>query len=238
MNVDGCRIPYKANEEIQTVWKGASNKGDTDYGKYDKGDGFESGASEKGRFPANILISDDVLNNGEITKSKQSKRGDGIGIGYHGSDAEYDTIRGYDDAGSNSRYFDLDAWAQHNGFLQVPKASTSERDVGLEEFEYKKCGMMEDDNYPIKTGSGNLRDTQRRNIHPTVKPIKLMAYLVELGCPHKGIVLDPFVGSGTTCIAAKQLSRNYIGIELSPEYAEMARKRIDSFFENLDMVFE
>jgi len=45
-------------------------------------------------------------------------------------------------------------------------------------------------------------------------------------CPPDGIILDPFVGSGTTCIAAKQLGRKFIGIELNPEYVEIARARL------------
>lgn len=242
MNVDGCRIPYKQDEEIQTTWKGASNTGETDYGKYDKGDGFESGASEKGRFPANLLVSDDVLNDGKITKSnghfnsKVNMKGHTLYEGGFGDFEQED--RKLMDIGSNSRYFDLDAWAQHHGILKVPKASTSERDVGLENEE----NQIPKSKFNLNNGSLDERFdggkiTPRANIHPTVKPIKLMAYLVELGCPYKGIVLDPFVGSGTTCIAAKQLSRNYIGIELSPEYAEMARKRIESFYDNPDMFF-
>ena len=69
--------------------------------------------------------------------------------------------------------------------------------------------------------------TPRRNTHPTCKPVKLMAYLIERGCPPKGIVVDPFLGSGTTCIAAKRLRRKWIGIEINPEYAEIAAARIN-----------
>ena len=64
------------------------------------------------------------------------------------------------------------------------------------------------------------------NNHPTVKPIKLMSYLIELGCPKDGVVLDPFMGSGTTCVAAKQLGRNFIGIELDEGYYKIAVDRV------------
>jgi len=64
------------------------------------------------------------------------------------------------------------------------------------------------------------------NFHPTVKPIKLMAYLIQLGCPPDGIVLDPFVGSGTTGIAAKMLNRKWIGIEVNREYINIASARL------------
>ena len=85
--------------------------------------------------------------------------------------------------------------------MDVPKPDNKERDYGI----------------------------RGRNIHPTVKPIKLMAYLIELGCPKDGVVLDPFVGSGTTCIAAKKLVRKYIGIEVNPKYYEIAKARISAY---------
>ncbi len=49
---------------------------------------------------------------------------------------------------------------------------------------------------------------------------------IKAGCPKNGIVLDPFMGSGTTAVVAKRLGRNYIGIELNPKYIEMAEKRL------------
>lgn len=70
------------------------------------------------------------------------------------------------------------------------------------------------------------RERGEGNNHPTVKPIKLMEYLIKLVTPPNGTVLDPFMGSGSTGVAAKKLGFNFIGIELSPEYAEIAEKRI------------
>ncbi len=64
------------------------------------------------------------------------------------------------------------------------------------------------------------------NNHPTVKPVKLMEYLITLVTPPNGIVLDPFFGSGTTGIAAVNLGFNYIGFEISKEYCIIAEKRI------------
>lgn len=65
------------------------------------------------------------------------------------------------------------------------------------------------------------------NDHPTVKPIDLMRYLARLTrTPAGGVVLDPFAGSGSTGIGALLEGRDFIGIELSPDYAELARKRI------------
>ena len=59
-----------------------------------------------------------------------------------------------------------------------------------------------------------------------VKPIALMSYLITLGSREGDTILDPFAGSGTTCIAARILSRHYLGIEINPEYADIAKARI------------
>jgi DNA modification methylase len=74
----------------------------------------------------------------------------------------------------------------------------------------------------------NKRDRGEGNNHPTVKPTDLMAYLCRLITPPGGTVLDPFNGSGSTGKAAVREGFNYIGIELDPEYAEIARARIAS----------
>jgi hypothetical protein len=65
------------------------------------------------------------------------------------------------------------------------------------------------------------------NTHPTVKPLALMKYLITLGLPPGGTVLDPFCGSGTTALACKELGRNYICIEKELEYYRIACNRLD-----------
>ena len=62
--------------------------------------------------------------------------------------------------------------------------------------------------------------------HPSQKPINLMKKLIEEYTKPNDLILDPFVGSGTTCVAAKQLGRKYIGIEISPEYCKIANERL------------
>jgi site-specific DNA-methyltransferase (adenine-specific) len=64
--------------------------------------------------------------------------------------------------------------------------------------------------------------------HPTQKPVKLISHFIELVTNPDDIVLDPYMGSGTTAVAAKLLNRRYIGIELETEYYDIANKRIDS----------
>ena len=63
--------------------------------------------------------------------------------------------------------------------------------------------------------------------HPTVKPLKLMEYLVKLSTPSGGITLDPFMGSGTTGVACKNTGRQFIGIEKDPDYFQLATTRIN-----------
>ena len=77
-------------------------------------------------------------------------------------------------------------------------------------------------------GSGNVmgKSEPMQNHHPTVKPLALMRYLVRLVTPPNGTVLDPFLGSGTTAIAAIQEGFDWIGIEREAEYCDIARARI------------
>ena len=67
---------------------------------------------------------------------------------------------------------------------------------------------------------------EAKNFHSTVKPIALMEYLVKLVSREGQVVLDPFMGSGTTGMACKKLDREFIGIEMMPEYMEIAKRRI------------
>jgi len=71
------------------------------------------------------------------------------------------------------------------------------------------------------------KDRNTYNTHPTVKPIKLMEYLIRLVCPVGSLILDPFMGSGSTGKAALQQGMNFIGIEQNAEYIQIAKKRLD-----------
>lgn len=71
-------------------------------------------------------------------------------------------------------------------------------------------------------------DKGLNNTHPTVKSSSLMSYLITMITPPNGVVLDPFMGSGSTGVAAKKLGFAFIGIEKEPEYLEIAEKRIAS----------
>ena len=122
-------------------------------------------------------------------------------------------------------------------FFYCAKASKSERNKGLEEFEEGQTvgggggiGNYIDD---VNSTSGKYGSEKapNKNIHPTVKPVSLMRYLVRLITPPDGIVLDPFNGSGTTGIAAKLEGLNYVGLELDAEYCKISEARINSYNE-------
>jgi len=73
--------------------------------------------------------------------------------------------------------------------------------------------------------NGLLGKEQHRQ-HPTQKPLYLMTNIINTYSKENNIILDPFLGSGTTAVACKELNRNYIGIEISPEYCKIAERRL------------
>ena len=86
--------------------------------------------------------------------------------------------------------------------------------------------MRSDWYIPICSGKERLRENNNQRSHPTQKPEALM-YRIILSSTNKGdIILDPFLGSGTTAVVAKKLQRNFIGIEQDKEYISLAKKRL------------
>jgi site-specific DNA-methyltransferase (adenine-specific) len=109
-------------------------------------------------------------------------------------------------------------------FFYCAKPSKSERNAGLGGMPEKKY-MHDGRNKPID--NPYLRgETLRQNHHPTVKSLKLMGYLIKLITPQNGIVLDPFMGSGSTGCAAVKNGFKFFGIEREKEYFEIAKTRL------------
>jgi DNA modification methylase len=109
--------------------------------------------------------------------------------------------------------------------IQTPKPAKKEKDFGLGGEEQKKPQRdegQENFNVPHKN-----RPTTSKNNHPTVKPIKLMSYLITLFTRPGDWVLDPFGGSGTTGLACKLLDRNHIYIDFTQEYYDIAEERFN-----------
>jgi site-specific DNA-methyltransferase (adenine-specific) len=116
-------------------------------------------------------------------------------------------------------------------FFYCAKASKGDRNEGLdlEQFplrHYTTANKMGGETDTMLTGSGNPRDSRKQNYHPTVKPTDLMRYLCRLITPPGGIVLDPFMGSGSTGKAAIYENFKFIGIEMLDDYISIAEARI------------
>lgn len=120
-------------------------------------------------------------------------------------------------------------------FFYCAKVSKSERNAGCDGLEIKEHPSVDfRPNHKVKADEGHegtpfSRFKPERNNHPTVKPIKLMTYLTKLITPPNGVVLDPFMGSGSTGCACAVEGFDFIGIEMDEEYVEISKARIDYY---------
>ena len=205
---------FKNAKTIGTTIKGNEHFLGGDIEQLDPSENFVDEMA--GRFPANMLVSDKVLD-------------------------DY------------SRYFSLDEWFSKNleslpepvqqtfPFMIVPKASKAEKNDGLDNFDTKQTtgggGGVGDYIDDVNSASGKFGSEKApsRNIHPTVKPLTLMNYLVVLGSRKGDVVLEPFAGSGTTALACVSQERDYIAIEREEEYYEIAKARLDKVEQPLKM---
>ena len=229
INIDECRVPlesdYKApkrSQESQNYVNSRKGQTQCDLG----GKGENAGANELGRFPSNVILTYDDTDFVEVCGGMPDSVG-GQGKSFKATDYEEkqtatNFTRGdfnpYNDSGSASRYF------------YCAKASKKDRDSGLDMLEERAVndGRKTDIDNAFQRGL-----TPRKNIHPTVKPVELMQYLIRLVSPKGATILDPFNGSGSTgkAVAFENREREreykYIGIELDKEYCEISKGRID-----------
>lgn len=111
-------------------------------------------------------------------------------------------------------------------FFYCAKTSRAERNAGLEGFEAKALGWSNGETSPASF-QGEGTDPTSANHHPTVKPINLMRWLCQLVTPPGGLILDPFLGSGTTGCAAVLDDFDFIGVEREPAYLAIAKARVN-----------
>lgn len=231
INVDGCRI---GDNIIKT---NAKEKGNS-FTSVGNAQGF-NGCDEsyhQGRFPSNLIHdgSEEVKkifpksnSSDAIRKNKQSPLPPKDG--WNNNNMVAQDSYGYNDSGSASRFF------------YTAKTSKEERNRGLNGFEEKYPAPAEfrpNHLKKAKEGEDGLpygRWQPRANIHPTVKPVDLMRYLVRMVTPKGGICLDPFMGSGTTGIACDIEGAEFIGIEMDKDYFEIAKKRIEEETKHLKL---
>jgi len=244
--LDSCRIPINPNidaSQLRTLNRSQKTENDG-WGMNNNTADTPQCIKPEGRFPANLLVSDDCLDNGEMHNTgahlpthNHGKDGFVFNTGIYGQrKALPDNYPS--DEGEFSRFFSLDAWWQQQitklppniqqtfPFIITPKADNTERNDGLENLPKMNDGHL------ASTGGGGWKNDAiknpnlpRQNIHPTVKPLSLMCYLVTLGSRSNDLVVDPFVGSGTTAIACKVLQRNFIAFEKEKAYFDIAVER-------------
>ncbi|MEX1001171.1 MAG: DNA methyltransferase, partial [Crocinitomicaceae bacterium] len=206
INIDGCRV--ETEEKTQRNQTGKHNS--TSFSITSK---TLTGGHNQGRFPANFIHdgSDEV-----VREFPQTKSGSGIKNPKNGKKSTFRASvqnNGYytnGDSGSASRFF------------YVAKASKRERNEGLEGFEAKQ---VFGDNGETYKGLSNSKKPST-NHHPTVKPIKLMQYLVRLITPKGGVCLDPYGGSGSTALGCIEEKVDCIIIEREAEYIEIIKARV------------
>ncbi len=215
LNIDGSRVA--TNDAF-----GGGAKGTSGFAAGYDADGWVAG-SDKGRFPANFIHdgSDEVLELFPDSKggAYPAKRGQAINTAFASGQETEGGFRAMGDSGSAARFF------------YCAKASKKDRNEGLDGFEAKQ--VFGDDGGTYR-GLSNSK-LPSTNHHPTVKPTTLMQYLVRLVTPPNGIVLDPFLGSGSTGKAAMYEGFNFIGIELTPEYLPIAKARIEFALQNKEL---
>jgi site-specific DNA-methyltransferase (adenine-specific) len=171
--------------------------------------------SRGGRWPANVLL------DAEAARLLDAMSGE-TGASSIETAAEYGQHNEVLGAFAGHAPF---AYADRGGasrFFYTAKSSRREREFGLDDLEptRRSDGRDKDIENP------RLRTNERRNDHPTVKPVDLMRWLCRLVTPPNGLVLDPFMGSGSTGMAALDEGFQFVGIDMDEHYIEIARRRI------------
>jgi site-specific DNA-methyltransferase (adenine-specific) len=210
INIDGCRVG-RADGDDSSAGNRTATFGTQDTLSGGDGSGGWS-QNEQGRFPANFIHdgSDEVLELFPDSKAGKPRNDRGTG-GIWAKSMGVPCGPQYGDIGSAARFF------------YCAKANKKDRNEGLDGFAEKRPDER------TTTGMGTFDEkgvAKQANHHPTVKPTELMRYLCRLVTPPNGTVLDPFTGSGSTGKAATLEGFNFIGIEQSAEYAEIAKARI------------
>jgi DNA modification methylase len=239
--IDECRI---GTEQAWNYPNGP--KGNTDYSTiYGSGKGLpridEPKEGPAGRWPANIVLTDPIFDGGiegvvgggetqqAWGKTSRGKTDPASGWGYKAQDVETD----YGDSGTYSRFFLIPKAARSDREPVLGGDTTTELHLnGAFAVVCAKCNRQRV-NVPGAACKCEepewVRQSQkpRANVHPTVKPTDLMRHLVRLVTPTGGVVLDPFLGSGTTGLAAEMEGFDWIGIEREAEYVAIAEARLN-----------
>jgi site-specific DNA-methyltransferase (adenine-specific) len=221
LNIDASRVGTSKDVPASN-----SNAENNIYGAASVRDEGRGGMNPNiGRWPANVIHdgSDEVLAAFPNAPGQQRAVGP-----QHGAK---DSVNTYGDFGPRAHFGPRGDAGSAARFFYCAKASKADREEGLEHMAavHRPNGnKWTDQDYRVKHGErpASAESGPRRNTHPTVKPTELMAYLCRLVTPPGGLVLDPFMGSGSTGKAAMREGFRFIGIELSSEYVAIAEARI------------
>jgi site-specific DNA-methyltransferase (adenine-specific) len=236
LNIDGCRI----SAEPWQKQAGAMGSGFAT-GKFTAGIGLGEptrqyaetrGDPDGGRWPANLILTDPIFDGGWDGVVGGGETAVAWTAPSRGIGQQHDRTHGkglgeplgaspniYGDSGTYSRFF------------LIPKAARSDREPvlgGLELLDDDRDGSFGlDAARPHTKPDYQYQRKPRSNSPPTVKPVDLMRHLVRLVTPSGGTVLDPFLGSGTTGLAAEMEGFAWIGIEKEAEYVAIAEARLN-----------
>ena len=130
-----------------------------------------------------------------------------------------------DKQGGVSRFFNILDYgeADYPAFLYVAKPTKKEKNSGLDGLPEGKADQRDDKG----AGIWASKNAVQSNIHPTVKPVALMRHLIRLVTPPNGVVLDPFLGSGTTAVAAILEGKQWVGCEITEDYWSIIKARTE-----------
>jgi len=230
LNIDGCRISH--NEPVKTTNRQQRKAGwNPDTCGFDSTKNITASASPEGRYPSNVIL-DEVSakmldeQSGISTSSggrSYQNTNDMYSGGWEHKGTGINKDPGFGDKGGASRFF------------YCAKASKSERNAGLSGLEKKQRDLIRKHGQAGTDNPYNRGAVKLTNHHPTVKPLSLMEYLCTITkTPTGGIVLDPFIGSGTTAIACRRVNRHFIGFEIDKNYYNISLKRLLNVPKRLD----
>jgi site-specific DNA-methyltransferase (adenine-specific) len=225
INIDGCRV---GTDDKLSIGSNKRDNANVNFGMKDNKE--KQKQHEQGRFPANVMHdgSEEVLEifpqTGKSSGGRSYQNTNQMYSGGWADEKGNKTDPGFGDEGTASRYF------------YCAKASKDDRDEGLDaldELQVSKGNYVGRDLNNPKNHLGGLQGGKGKNTHPTVKPTELMRYLCRLVTPKGGVVLDPFMGSGSTGKGALLEGFKFIGIEMEREYFDVACARLEAVQNNI-----
>lgn len=231
INVDESRVAVSAEDQatldaaVKRMTGNAPNSG-----------AFQSSAQIKpnpaqGRWPANIIFDEQAA---EMLDQQSGDKIRGASFERTGTQPEFSFTVGKKHKPQSGHTVYANSYGGASRFFYVTKSSKRERNAGLEGMPLVESGIKNDSGRGFSESDPHKK-ILNQNHHPTVKPIKLMEYLIKLVTPPSGIVLDPFMGSGSTGVAAKSLGFEFVGCEMNDDYFEIAKKRIENQSSQLEI---